>query len=166
MASSDVQFYDGSSVTTEGFEPDVVWTPFIDHDECRVGFRAKAVDADDTGTFIYFNPSGGGDGGMADVFVYSGDNNDPNEDSPEHFYCPLRQEAFTPEAGQRVLNFLREGDSASHFGFYLFTLIAKADATNKKKLHVAFPDEVEAWDFFVANGADALRAHIIRERSR
>jgi hypothetical protein len=158
-----IQFFDKATVTTEGFTPDVVFTPFIDHEESRVGYQVKAVnDNQTTGTFIYFNPSGGGDGGMADVFVYRGDNNDPNEDYPEHFYCPLREEAFTLEAGQRVLNFLREGDGASHFGFYLFTLIAKADASNKKKLHVAFPDEVEAWDFYIEHGEDALRAHVER----
>lgn len=49
-----------------------------------VGFKCK--DAQDRVTYIYLNPSGGSDDGVATVFVYEGSQGDPLEDAPSHHY--------------------------------------------------------------------------------
>lgn len=81
-----VEFFN-CGTTTEGFDENVRWQPFIDHNEGRVGYKATRL-SDGAETFIYLNPSESGDDGEPDVFIYSGDTNDPVFDAPLHFYTP------------------------------------------------------------------------------
>lgn len=80
-----MDYFMDRSIFTEGFDPDVMWTPFVAEDG-RVGYRVQAENATDV-TFIYLNPSTGGEG-SPDVFVYEGSANDPGLDGPLHFYTP------------------------------------------------------------------------------
>lgn len=82
-------YFSERSIITNGFEPDVMWTPFVAKDG-RVGYRVQAEGTTDV-TFIYLNPSSGTDDTdlvRPDVFVYEGPNNDPAKDVPHNFYTP------------------------------------------------------------------------------
>jgi hypothetical protein len=86
--SGNIRFLDSLAVTTEGFEPDVKWTPFYDLSDSRVGYKIEPLNGDPV-QYIYFNVSGSGDRGKADTFVYQGEANDAAADVPSHFYTPL-----------------------------------------------------------------------------
>lgn len=57
---------------------EVTYTPYIS-DDGRVGYVVR--DADGASHYVYLNPSTGGDP-PANIFVYAGEANDPNDDSP------------------------------------------------------------------------------------
>jgi hypothetical protein len=74
------------STTTEGFTPNVRWEPFIRGP--RVGYKVTRLD-DGSVTYVYMNPSTGGDGGTPDVFVYTGSSNNPAEDVSQFYVVPV-----------------------------------------------------------------------------
>ena len=60
----------------------VYYVPFVSVDG-RVGYRVSRLDGS-AEKFIYLNPSW--TDGSPDVFVYVGYENDPERDTPRHFY--------------------------------------------------------------------------------
>lgn len=56
----------------------VTYVPYV-ADDGRVGL--EIIDSTGRTTYMYFNPSTGGDP-PANVFIYQGFDNDPNEDEP------------------------------------------------------------------------------------
>jgi len=61
--------------------PSVFYEPFVI--DGRVGYRCQTYNAGDTReTCIYLNPSTDDSDGIPNVFVYTGEENDPADDSP------------------------------------------------------------------------------------
>lgn len=73
---------------TEGFDPDVEWSPFVR--DGMVGYKVTRV-YDGEVTFIYFNPSTSGKG-EPDVFVYQGPSGDPANDGSVCHLTPVFDE--------------------------------------------------------------------------
>jgi hypothetical protein len=71
-------------VRTHGFEPDVEWEPFIDGP--LVGYKVTRL-TDGAVTYVYMNPSTGGEG-EPDVFIYDGPAKDPANDGSVVFIVP------------------------------------------------------------------------------
>jgi hypothetical protein len=55
------------------------YTPFINK-HWEVGYRCEGVDGEVT--YVYLNPSGGSDDGVATVFLYQGSTGDHDQDGP------------------------------------------------------------------------------------
>lgn len=72
------------ALLTHGFEPNVVWEPFITDN--LVGYKVTRL-SDGAVTYVYMNPSTSGDNGP-DVFVYNGSRCDPVYDRAETFFIP------------------------------------------------------------------------------
>lgn len=85
---SGLKYMPEEGFTTEGFDPDVMFVPFVG--DGRVGFRVQKEGSTDV-EFIYMTPSAAGDG-KPDVFIYQGEANDPVEDLPQHFYTLFEEE--------------------------------------------------------------------------
>jgi hypothetical protein len=84
-------YFPERSLTTTGFDSNVMWTPFVSKDG-RAGMRCQklgnlGLPLVDEVTYFYFNPSSDG-AGQPDVFIYEGPSNDPALDGPLHYYTP------------------------------------------------------------------------------
>lgn len=66
-------------------ENEVYYEPFVSPDG-RVGYRVATTRLDGKETYVYLNPSDGGD--TPTVFVYVGGENDPTADLPSVFVVP------------------------------------------------------------------------------